>query len=166
MIYEIFHILNCRFQLKSSKLWSSQLWTRFKQLRIEAWKSQDFNVEIRWSPDFFRLGDGFYLVSSTFKMKGCTGHQKEAPRKIVVVKKDVFVSLPTGFGKAIIYEALPLILDHVTGKPGCRCRDAQIGLTKNQVQLLLSLGISAINISGVTPQVTAAKETNCVTSQT
>ena len=29
--------------LKSSKLWSSQLWTKFKQLRIEAWKSQDFN---------------------------------------------------------------------------------------------------------------------------
>ena len=29
--------------LKSSKLWSSQLRTQFKQLRIEAWKSQDFN---------------------------------------------------------------------------------------------------------------------------
>ena len=29
--------------LKSSKLWSSQLWTQFKQLRIEVWKSQDFN---------------------------------------------------------------------------------------------------------------------------
>ena len=29
--------------LKSSKPWSSQLWTQFKQLRIEAWKSQDFN---------------------------------------------------------------------------------------------------------------------------
>ena len=29
--------------LKSSKLWSSQLWMQFKQLRIEAWKSQDFN---------------------------------------------------------------------------------------------------------------------------
>ena len=29
--------------LKSSKLWSSQLWTQFKQLRIEAWKSQDFS---------------------------------------------------------------------------------------------------------------------------
>ena len=29
--------------MKSSKLWSSQLWTQFKQLRIEAWKSQDFN---------------------------------------------------------------------------------------------------------------------------
>ena len=28
--------------LKSSMLWSSQLWTQFKQLRIEAWKSQNF----------------------------------------------------------------------------------------------------------------------------
>ena len=26
-----------------SKPWCSQLWTQFKQLRIEAWKSQDFN---------------------------------------------------------------------------------------------------------------------------
>ena len=58
--------------LKSSKLWSSQLWTQFKQLRIEAWKIQDFNgsglqvrtssqdfkqsgLKPRWSPDFFRL---------------------------------------------------------------------------------------------------------------
>ena len=30
--------------LKSSKLWSLQLWTQFKQLRIEAWKSQDFSI--------------------------------------------------------------------------------------------------------------------------
>ena len=29
--------------LKSSKLWSWQLWMQFRQLRIEAWKSQDFN---------------------------------------------------------------------------------------------------------------------------
>ena len=28
---------------KSSELWSAQLWTQFKQLRIEALKSQDFN---------------------------------------------------------------------------------------------------------------------------
>ena len=29
--------------VKSTKPWSLQLWTQFKQLRIEAWKSQDFN---------------------------------------------------------------------------------------------------------------------------
>jgi len=27
----------------TSELWSSQLWMQLKQLRIEAWKSQDFN---------------------------------------------------------------------------------------------------------------------------
>ena len=42
----------------------------------------------------------------------------------------------------------------------------QIGLMMNQLQFLLSLGISVINISCVAPQITAAKETNCVTSQT
>ena len=36
----------------SSKLWSSQLWTQFKQLRIEAWKSQDFNGV--WTRDGFK----------------------------------------------------------------------------------------------------------------
>ena len=45
VIYEMFHILNCGF-LKSSKLWSSQLWTQFKQLRKEAWKSQDWITSI------------------------------------------------------------------------------------------------------------------------
>ena len=29
--------------LKSSQLWSSHLWTQFKQLRRVAWKSQNFN---------------------------------------------------------------------------------------------------------------------------
>ena len=29
--------------MESSKLWSWQLWTQFMQLRIEAWKIQDFN---------------------------------------------------------------------------------------------------------------------------
>ena len=36
-------VLQMFYCQKSSELWSSQLWTQFKQLRIEAWKSQDFN---------------------------------------------------------------------------------------------------------------------------
>ena len=35
----------CKARDLSSKPWSSQLWTQFKQLRIEAWKSQDFNFK-------------------------------------------------------------------------------------------------------------------------
>ena len=34
-------------------IWSSQLRTQFKQLRIEAWKSQDFNVEVLTFSGFY-----------------------------------------------------------------------------------------------------------------
>ena len=37
------------WDVKSSKLWSSQLWLQFKQLRIEAWKSQDLVIPVRRS---------------------------------------------------------------------------------------------------------------------
>ena len=32
--------------MKSNKLWSSQLWTQFKQLRIEDWTGQDFHISL------------------------------------------------------------------------------------------------------------------------
>ena len=41
---------NVNFRTISSELWSSQLQTQFKQLRVEAWKSQDFNGV--WTRDF------------------------------------------------------------------------------------------------------------------
>ena len=41
---ELTHFLcYAKHKIDASKLWSSQLWTQFKQLRIQAWKSQDFN---------------------------------------------------------------------------------------------------------------------------
>ena len=40
-LFNSIHIVQLFFC--SSKPWSSQLWTQFKQLRIDAWKSQDFN---------------------------------------------------------------------------------------------------------------------------
>jgi len=48
--------------LKSSELWSSQLWTHFEQLRIEAWKSQDFNGV--WTRDIWNIS---YVTSQTWK---------------------------------------------------------------------------------------------------
>ena len=42
---DLWNISNIELRiLKSSKLWSSQLWPQFKQLHIEAWKSQDFRT--------------------------------------------------------------------------------------------------------------------------
>ena len=47
----------CNTKEQSIKLWSSELWTQFKQLRVEAGKSQDFNGV--WTRDFA------YLISKS-----------------------------------------------------------------------------------------------------
>ena len=46
-----------------------------------------------------------------FKFKELNCIQREAITQIVLKHKDVFVSLPTGFGKSIIFQALPLVFD-------------------------------------------------------
>jgi len=56
------------------------------------------------------LKEAFILVSSKFKIPTLNHHQKLAIEKIVSNRKDVFVNLPTGFGKSFIYQTLPLVL--------------------------------------------------------
>ena len=47
--------------VKSSKLWSSQLWMQFMELRIEAWKAQDFNgLDSNLNPVEVLAFSGFY----------------------------------------------------------------------------------------------------------
>ena len=64
------------------------------------------------------LDEAFRVVSSMFKILDLNAHQKEAIRKIVTEKGDVFVNLPTGFGKSLIYQALPLVFDHTSAISG------------------------------------------------
>ena len=56
--------LFCQQKEKSSKPWSSQFWTQFKQLRTEAWKSQDFNglLKLSDSPVPGVVGDSVIAV--------------------------------------------------------------------------------------------------------
>lgn len=55
----------------------------------------------------------FDEVSEIFEIPSFNDHQKTAFRSIIQGKSDLFVNLPTGFGKSIIYQALPLILDRL-----------------------------------------------------
>ena len=58
------------------------------------------------------------VVCEKFKIKSFNHHQKQAFIALVGEKKDVFVNLPTGFGKSFIYQALPLIFNEITGVSG------------------------------------------------
>ena len=83
------------------------------------------------------------------------GKQREAVVSFVE-GKDVFVSLPTGFGKSICFQILPFVLDYMSSpSPGEEVVDKYIALIveptaaimRDQVSRLLSVGISAAFIN-------------------
>lgn len=51
----------------------------------------------------------FRKVCDVFGFDGLNTHQKECLKYIVKEKKDIFVNLPMGFRKSLIYQALPLV---------------------------------------------------------
>ena len=59
------------------------------------------------------LENVFEQVSEVFKIPHFNDHQKSAFMSVIQEKSDLFINLPTGFGKSIIYQALPLIFDHI-----------------------------------------------------
>ena len=64
------------------------------------------------------LSPSFSKVHEQFKFSELNKHQKEAIISAVLKKKDVFVSLPTGFGKSVIFQAQSMVFDGFTGESG------------------------------------------------
>ena len=95
------------------------------------------------------LEEGFLQASSKFRISELNAYQKLAIRKVVIDKEDLFVNLPTGTGKSLIYQALPLVFDHVSNENGhiVVVVSPLISLMEDQVKYLRSLGVSAVNIS-------------------
>ena len=88
-------------------------------------------------------------------IKQLNGKQREAVMSFVE-GKDVFVSLPTGFGKSICFQILPFVLDYMNSpSPVEEVVDKYITLIveptaaimRDQVSRLLSVGISAAFIN-------------------
>ena len=55
----------------------------------------------------------FSLVASKFKIFSLNTHQKRAISEVAKRGKDVFVNLPTGYGKSLIYQAFLMHFDQV-----------------------------------------------------
>ena len=92
------------------------------------------------------LSPSFSKVREQFKFSELNKHQKEAIISAVLKKKDVFVSLPTGFGKSVIFQALPMVFDGFTGESG------HISLIKDQTERFRQVGISCVSLSDASTQ--------------
>ena len=117
-------------------------------------------MEIAWL--IINLESAFQDVCKVFGISDLNKFQKDAIKCVV----DVFVNVPTGFGKSIIFQALPLIFssrEHgVDQGQNLRGQDTQPtghiilvvsplnSLMKDQVTRLHSLGVSAIALNDIT----------------
>ena len=95
----------------------------------------------------------FRKVCDVFGFDGLNTHQRESIKYIVKEKKDIFVNLPTGFGKSLIYQALPLVyscLPESTDQKNIIVVISPLNsLIKDQVLRLNSLGITAISLAEI-----------------
>ena len=95
--------------------------------------------EIRWS-------QAFEEVCRTFGIPSLLPEQEQAIRAFFRGK--VFVNLPTGYGKSLIYQCLPMVADSIFGKPRGSSLILVISplksLMEDQVAYLNSIGVPAI----------------------
>ena len=91
------------------------------------------------------------IVCEKHNLKELNKYQREALDQFVLKRRDVFVNLPTGSGKSMIYLALPLLFDSMYDTSGhiVVVVSPLISLMKDQVSSLERLGISAVSLSDI-----------------
>ena len=79
---------------------------------------RDFDLKfiLRVHVNMASVAEVFDLVSQKFCIRELNALQKEAIIQFVEKQRDVFIDLPTGFGKSLIYQALPLVFDAMHGE--------------------------------------------------
>ncbi len=90
-------------------------------------------------------------VSLKFNIKELNEYQELAIRKFVMEDKEIFVNLPTGSGKSLIYQGLPVIFDTVKRTSGhiVAVISPLLNLINDQVNYLNCLGIMPVNLSNL-----------------
>ena len=68
-----------------------------------------------------------------------------------IEKTDEFINLPAGFGKSLIYQALPLVYDIVRGTTGhvVVAVSPLVNLMKDQAIKLANIGIPVVTLSDI-----------------
>ena len=96
--------------------------------------------------------DALRKVCESFGFERLNKHQEKALRPVVESKSDVFMNLPTGFGKSVVFQALPVVYSHV--EPSRETNivivvSPLVNLMKDQVSRLTPLRTSAVSPSDI-----------------
>ena len=77
-------------------------------------------------------------VCSRFTNSCLNPYQKKAISEFVKEKSDILANLPTGYGKSLVYQALPTVFDSLTVRSGhiVVVVSTLVNLMRDQVQSL------------------------------
>ena len=95
--------------------------------------------------------NAFEEVKNWFQIETLLPEQEEGIRAFIE-KGDVFINLPTGFGKSLVYQSLPIVFDVLNGNSRgtsiLLVISPLIALMEDQMKKLTDLGIPAISLAG------------------
>ena len=84
--------------------------------RLPFFVKRNFDLKFISRVNMADIGSIFDLVSQKFCIRELNSLQKEAIIQFVETQRDVFINIPTGFGKSLIYQALPLVFETMHGE--------------------------------------------------
>lgn len=90
-------------------------------------------------------------IAVKFNISELTRFQRDAIMKFVNGNEDMFINLPTGVGKSLIYQSLPLVFDSLLESPWhiVAVVSPLISLIADQVSYLNSIGVRAISLTAI-----------------
>ena len=93
-------------------------------------------------------------ICEIFQINELNCFQKAAITTLVEKRKDVFVNLPTGCGKSLIYQCLTTVYSHYnpTSHAIVIVVSPLISLMKDQVDCLNKIGIKSVSLSHISNQ--------------
>ena len=124
-------------------------------LHIRRGNTDKSRVELAQTRKTKMAEDALRKVCEVFGFDSLNKHQEEALRFVFESKSDVSVNLPTGFGKAVVFQALPIMyscVEPTRDKNIVIVVSPLINLMKDQVSRLTSLGKSAISVSDISSE--------------
>ena len=97
------------------------------------------------------LDRAFTTVCSKFMISQLNPFQIRAISEFVKGERDLFVNLPTVYGKSLIYQALPVVFDDLrySMEHVVVVVSPLVNLMKDQVKSLRALGISAVSLTSL-----------------